>query len=136
MKRLSVLFLSLFLVTSLGAQAPAPMIGQTGDVFAFEAITVSTVAIGFTTATYAPTGGIPARQAFCTVAVDEIRYRVINGDGTGLPTSTVGHYQLSSATSNASYSFYVHGANNVRLFRMIRDSAAGGDAMVSCSYSR
>lgn len=60
--------------------------GSVMAAFADEKITVNT-AVGFTTATYAPTPGNPAFRALVTVETDQVRFRY---EGTD-PTSSVGH---------------------------------------------
>lgn len=88
-----------------------------------EAITVSTVAIGPTTANIA-SGPQEVSAAYGTVEGADIRLRF---DGIN-PTSTEGHPVLAGG------SFIVEGAGNVRALRMIRDSAATADATVFVTY--
>lgn len=90
-------------------------------VFAFETITVSTVSIGFTAATYAPSGQDQASAALISLETNPIRFR---SDGTD-PTAAVGHPAVAGQTIE------VCGAPNVRKFRMIRSGAADGSATVS-----
>lgn len=104
------------------AQANCNTLGSPG-VFAFETITVSSVSIGFTAATYAPTGEQQAFAALVSLETNAIRFR---SDGTA-PTAAVGH--AVSAGSNIE----VCGTANVRNFRMIRQSA---DATATVSYFR
>lgn len=94
------------------------------DGFAFEAITVSTVAIGPTAATVNPTNAPGAKALFCTVESQPIRYRF---DGTA-PTSSVGHPALAGAT------IVLVGANSITHLKAIR--SGGTDATLSCTYSR
>jgi len=101
------------------------------DAFAFETITVSSAAIGFTAATIRPSGQVAARYAFCTLAADNIRYRYDGSD----PTATVGHYLIPSTTAPMA-EFTLFGYNNISKFRAILDTGAGGDATLSCTYSR
>lgn len=89
--------------------------------FAFEQITVSNSAIGFTTATYAPTGQLPASLAYITLETNPIRFR---NDGTN-PTASVGHLV------NPAQTIEVCGTLAVSQMRMIRQGAADGTAMVS-----
>lgn len=91
--------------------------------FAFETITVSSTALGFTTATAFPTGLPPADAAFVSVETDSIRYRV---DGLN-PTDTVGHLVASGG------SFWVYGTLNCRKLRMIRVT---NDATIRVTYYR
>lgn len=125
MRRL-LLFLSLlFLSCPLHAQSMAPCSqGQTSPLVAFasETITVSSTAVGFTSATINPSAGGAAIAAFVTIATDNIRVFM---DGT-VPTATVGHLFASSGT------FTVCAADVARL-RMIRQTT---DATVTATYYR
>lgn len=86
----------------------------------FETITVSTAAIGFTSATIS-TATKSASVAVGYVATNAIRYR---DDGVD-PTAAIG------TPIAASTPFQVCGVLAIRQFRMIRQSA---DASVSVSY--
>lgn len=92
-------------------------------VFAFETITVSSASIGFTSATYAPTGQTPAFAALVTIETNSVRFR---SDGTA-PTASVGHIVTANQTIE------VCGTDNVKNFRMIR---VGSDASATVSYFR
>ena len=86
-----------------------------------EAITVSTTSIGFTAATIANNGN-PAVRADCSIATDNIRYRVTGA----APSATVGVLVLASAGQ-----FTVCGEQIVKQIRFIRQTA---DAALYCSY--
>lgn len=108
--------------------SPSPVEAQSLTIeyaaIAHETITVSSVAIGFTASTYAPTNQIAARAAECTVETAGIREWP---DGTA-PTANAGRPYASGAR------FTIVGANNMRKFQMIRSS--GSDSTVSCGYYR
>lgn len=95
-----------------------------GAAFAYESITVSTVAIGFTLATLRPTTGREAASAFVTSEDDVIRWRM---DGTN-PTTTEGHVLAVNSQ------LLIEGINNIRSFRAIRD--AGTDVVLKVTYTR
>ena len=101
----------------------APVKGQDLTVFAYEAITVSNTAIGFTTATYAPDTYGVAHKAFITVETDSIRWTC---DGT-TPTSAVGHLAAAGDIIE------IEGIANVAAFKAIRVTT---DASIKVSYSR
>lgn len=86
-----------------------------------EAITVSSTALGFTTANIS-VGGKVAIRADCSIATDNIRYRT---DGLN-PTATVGVLILSTAGQ-----FTVCGEQTVKQFRAIRQT---NDAALFCLY--
>jgi hypothetical protein len=117
-----------FLVLSfLPCQAHAVcngLISQEVQPFAFENLTVSTTALGFTATVYAPAGVFPARMAIVTVETNPIRFRA---DGLA-PSSSVGH--LISATQQLE----VCGNAAIQAFRMIRQ--ASSDATVMITYYR
>lgn len=92
--------------------------------FAYESITVSTVSIGFTLATYAPAGQLQASVAYITTETNPIRFR---SDG-GAPTAAEGH--LAAASSQIE----ICGVPAVAAFRMIRQGAA--DATAKVTYFR
>lgn len=92
--------------------------------FAFEQVTVSTASIGFTAATFAPSGQTPADFAVVSVESQAIRYR---DDGVA-PSTTVGHVVAAAS------SFTVCGLNSIRIVRFIRDDAS--DATLDVSYYR
>lgn len=97
---------------------PGPVYPISG---AGEAITVSSTAIGFTTANIT-NGGNPAIRADCSIATDNIRYRVDNID----PSATVGVLILSTAGQ-----FSVCGEQTVKQFKAIRQTT---DAALFCQY--
>ena len=102
---------------SLSDGCPSPVFPITID----EAITVSSTSIGFTAATIANNGN-PAVRADCSIATENIRYRV-----TGLaPSATVGVLILSTSGQ-----FSVCGEQVVKQIRFIRQTA---DAALYCSY--
>lgn len=90
--------------------------------FNFEKITVSSTALGFTTATAFPDSG-PADLVVCRVETDSIRYRV---DGVS-PVAATGMLKASGEE------FTVCGVTTAKRFRMIRVTT---DATVSCTYYR
>lgn len=99
--------------------------------YAFETLTVSTTALPFTVAVYAPSlatgqslGDPPCVLATGTVETNPTRYRV---DGLA-PTASVGHLVSAGQT------FTVEGVPAVRSFRIIRQGAA--DATVTITYWR
>lgn len=94
-----------------------------GSGFAGEAITVSTTAVGPTTATAKLGDARAATAALVTVETNSIRFRY---DGTN-PTAAVGHVAAAGS------SFRVEGAGNVSRLKMIRVSA---DAVVHVTYER
>lgn len=87
----------------------------------FETITVSTAAIGFTSATITTTTA-SAAYAFFTLETADIRYRV---DGVD-PTAAVGH---AAAASSANF---VCGRAAVVAFRAIR--SGGSDSTMRVTY--
>lgn len=112
-------------VATLDAQAgvSSAVSAPVGDAYAYEAITVSTTAVGFTATTITPTSASlrPATAAIITLETADIRYRY---DGTN-PTATEGHAAASGST------IVVRGANNVLRFRMIRSGASDATARVT-----
>ena len=90
--------------------------------FAFETITVSSTAVGFTSATYNPAAG-KAKRAQMTCETNAIRYRY---DGTA-PTTTVGHVLAAGGALS------VLGDPAIDNFRMI---ASGSDATCSVTYEK
>lgn len=91
--------------------------------FAFEQITVSSTAVGFTTATFAPSGSGKADMAVVDVETNAIRYRA---DGLN-PTAAVG------SPIAASGSFTVCGQASIQVVRFIRQTA---DATLDVHYYR
>lgn len=114
----------LALISPPRARAECPPADVQIKPFAHEAITVSTVAVGFTSATYAPTGQTPAILAFITVEDATARFRV---DGTA-PTSTTGH-QLALGGE-----LQLCGASALSAFKAIRDTST--DAKLRVTYYR
>lgn len=94
------------------------------EAFNQEQLTVSSTAIGFTSAKYFPTDGTrPANKAIVTVdPTNAIRWTM---DGT-TPTASVGHYLVGGTIE-------IDGYNNIKKFRMIRVSV---DASVSATFLR
>lgn len=90
--------------------------------FAFETITVSSTAVGFTSATYNPATGA-AKRALLSCETNPIRFRY---DGTN-PTTTVGHALAAATMIN------ITGGNAISQFRMI---ASGSDSTCSVTYER
>ena len=88
---------------------------ESADPIGFEALTVSTVAVGLS-----PSTG--ATQAEITVELADVRVR---SDGVD-PTGTVGHLILDGAVISLS------SAKDIASFRAIRD--AGANATLSISY--
>lgn len=125
MKRVIVALLLLFVVVvpipKVEAQAggACPGIG-TVTPMGYEAITVSSTAVGFT-ATVIVTSSRSAVVAECFIVTDAIRYR---DDGTA-PTAAIG---MPVAVSTP---FQVCGQLAVRNLRMIRQTT---DATAHCSY--
>jgi hypothetical protein len=93
------------------------------DVIGYESITVSSTAIGFTAATFAPSGGQPAIYAYATTETNSIRFRA---DGIA-PTATEGHLVAAPGA------FEVCGLRAITNLSMIRASA---DATVKATYYR
>lgn len=91
--------------------------------YAFETITVSTAAIGFTTATM-QAGDLSPGLAVVTVESNPIRFRV---DGT-VPTSTVGHLSVAGDVLT------VCGGSSVGRFSAIRQGAS--NATLTVTYYR
>jgi hypothetical protein len=109
----------------LSAQALPGVPLTQGDAYDFETITVSSVAIGFTSSKVSSTGVPSAKAAIITIETNPLRYRY---DGTA-PTTTVGHLRAATDTP-----LVVWGINNIRNFKMIRQG--GADASVSVTYIR
>ena len=117
-----VLFALLALAASaLPASAACPN-SQGFMAYAFETITVSSTALGFTAATFDTGGGAPL-AALVTVESQPIRFRA----DAASPTTTVGH------PASAGQMIDVCGEGNVRRFRMIR---TGTDSTVTVTYFR
>jgi hypothetical protein len=94
--------------------------------FAFETVTVSTVAIGFTAATIQPSGAAyRAEKAEYSLETCSVRYRVGGSD----PTATVG---VLLPTGNGA----IYGWDAINRIRFIRDTSCGADAKLSVVYYR
>lgn len=89
---------------------------------AFEQITVTNAAIGFTSTVITPTTGSAMIFAACRAETAEMRYRY---DGTD-PTTTVGTLLEPGDV------LYLNGHDNLRLFRAIRTGSTSG--VLSCNY--
>ncbi len=100
---------------------------QVLDAFDYEVITVSTTAVGFTKTKVSPTNQLSAKAASCSVETSAVRYMYHPG---GTPTGTNGHSSASGST------IIVSGINNILNFKAIRDSGAGTDATMRCTYLR
>ena len=94
------------------------------DPIGYESITVSTTAVGFTSAQINPAGVQRAERAFITVEGAAIRFRM---DGTD-PTSSEGHLLLANS------SCVLSGQNALAKFKAIRDG--GTDGTLKVTYSR
>jgi len=92
--------------------------------FAYESVTVSTAAIGFTLATMNPGGAPSADRAVITLETAQIRFRY---DGTD-PTASEGHLL---DTGNR---LVLEGAENLNKFRAIRTS--GTDGVLKVTFER
>ena len=96
------------------------------DAFDHEVITVSTPAIGLTAGKLAPStgsGGPPAEAALISCAGAGVRYWL---DGA-TPTASEGHPLAAGET------ILVHGQNNLRGLRFVRETA---DAALAVTYLR
>ncbi|MAH51157.1 hypothetical protein CMI37_35395 [Candidatus Pacearchaeota archaeon] len=94
-----------------------------------EALTVSSAAVGFSSAKYNPAGtNLPndqaAKRAECQVLDDTIRY---TKDGTA-PTSTTG-FQVT-----AGQDFVLRNIDEISRFQAIRDTGATGDAIITADF--
>lgn len=105
------------------ASATCHGLSFTPQPFAKETITVSSTAIGFTSATYAPAGALRASVAYITIETNSIRFW---SDGS-TPTAAVGH------PAPAGQAIEVCGVPAINQFLMIRQSA---DATASVTYFR
>ena len=93
--------------------------------YAFETITVTTAAIGFTAATVRSLYPYVSAKTFVTIESANIRYRF---DGTA-PSATVGHLGYAGS------SFVLEGLDDILNFKAFRDTAATGDATLTVTYS-
>lgn len=87
----------------------------------YEAITVGAAAVGFTAGLLNPGGAAPPRGAVLTLETANIRWRTDGGN----PTAAVGH--LMTTTD----SLVIHGANNLKNFRVIRAGGVNGSLRVT-----
>lgn len=94
------------------------------DAFDYESVTVATVAIGFTSGTYKPSGASRAMRVVCTIETAQIRYRM---DGTD-PTSSEGHILGDGDTLT------VLGTRNIEDFRAIRTGGTSG--VIKATFER
>lgn len=117
MRAWRMLALGLALAGSLSGSVRAdPLTSDTPlTPFAFETLTVSSTAIGFTAAIMQPAGAPAPQRAFLTCETDAIRYRY---DG-GTPTASVGHLLNAGALANLT------GAVALSQFRAIRVTTNG-----------
>ena len=122
---LAALALAACLSTRPATAAPGGCTNQADlPAFAFEQITVSTTAIGFTAATAFPTGQRGAIMAVFTVETADVRFRVDGPD----PTATVGD-RISAGNPGTAC-----GEENIRRTKFIRED--GTDATISVHYYR
>lgn len=105
------------------ADATCHGLSYTPQPFAKEKIIVSSASLGFTSATYAPTGEPAAAYAYVTIETNSIRIQSTGAD----PTATDGHLIA------ANQAFEVCGVPAVRNLRMIRVTA---DATAQATYFR
>lgn len=121
-KRLVLLALLLGVAVWQAPTGHASCVMGNGTSYAFEAITVSSASIGFSTGLIDQAAG-QASSALVVIETNAIRFR---GDGVA-PTATVG-IPIAAAGS-----FEVCGFGNIKALRMIRQSA---DATASVQYFR
>jgi len=88
-----------------------------------ETITVSTVAIGFTSATFRALEPYSNPSAIVTVESNPVRYEY----GTA-PTSTVGHLL------NVGDTLVLDNYDDIQHIKIIRDTSASGDASLQVTY--
>jgi hypothetical protein len=104
---------------------PSPLPSRTYVAFAFETVTVSTVAIGFTAATIQPAGeAYRAEKAEFSIETCSVRYQVGSN-----PTATVG---VLLPSGNGA----IYGWDAINRIRFIRDTSCGADAKLSAVYYR
>jgi len=94
------------------------------DAYAYESITVSATAVGFTSTLVSPANAPSAKLAILTIETAGVRYRY---DGTA-PTAAQGHAAAMDT------SLTVNGINNINRFRIIKSGAT--DATVRVTYLR
>lgn len=123
------LTLILALVLTITAAAQQQSTITIRKVFAYEEITVSTTAIGFTAGTINPTvANTPSSFTRATRADCSLRDAAINYLITANPTSALGHPILANSD------FTVFGYDNISSIKFIRST--GTDGALICSYSR
>ena len=118
-----IMLSAIFIALTGPVQAQSAYDLTLGTAFAFEQVTVSTVAVGLTAATLSPTNAPAAKSAFCTVETNGIRIRE-----SGTPTAAIGHPKAAGAE------FVVQGVNNLLNLKAIR--SGGADATLTCTYYR
>jgi hypothetical protein len=91
--------------------------------YAYETISVSSSAIGFTANLRSPAGQQSARAVQCTLETVTIRYRFDSGN----PTTSDGHLVAINTT------FTLYGQDNIRNWRGI---STAGAAPLRCTYMR
>lgn len=109
----------------VGLATPVAACTDSKQPFAFEQITVSTAAVGLTTATWNLSA--PATCAEIRVEVDDVRYRM---DGTN-PTSSVG---INLDSGDVLYLSNGSRTNNLARAKFIRSGS--NDATLSVQYWR
>lgn len=98
------------------------MVDQLRNGFDFETITVSSVAVGFTSSKLAPENSKAPSRALVSFETATMRFRYDGGD----PTSTVGH-----PTSSSGDSFILEGEESLRNFKAIRSGESDGTIQVT-----
>jgi len=102
------------------------------SIFDFETLTVSTTAVPLTAskvASVAPSQNVKGGKSETSVLVSPVAYAIrFRFDGVA-PTATVGHYLAAGDFIT------VDSYDRIAGLQMIRDTAAGGDAIVSVTYS-
>lgn len=94
--------------------------------FSSEKLTVSSTAVGFTSAKIAPSSTRPdlnASIATCSVEADDLRWLAT----TETPTATTGTLQKKDLV------FHIYGYTNIKQFRAIRVTT---DVTLNCQYGR
>jgi len=130
MKRLLLVSL-MFLVIAFQNSAESQTLQQSTTrifvSFAFEAITISTVAIGFTSSVIAPSTNTSIRADLAEYSLEgcQIRYRISGGN----PTSTVGTLMTTGSGK-------IYGWDNINAIRFIRDTSCSSDSTLSVHYYR
>jgi hypothetical protein len=131
MRKIILVTLMLLIAASGGRRASAQTLLQSTTrvfvAFAFETVTVSTVAIGFTAGTIAPSTNTALRAELAEYSLEgcQIRYRI----GATSPTATVGTL-LTTGTGR------MYGWDNISNIKFIRDTSCSADATLSVHYYR